>query len=120
MTVTTPVFPPEEYDRRLAAVRASMQRRGFDGAVISSPENIYYLCGLDHMGYFAYQALVVPLDGPVILVTRAMERITVVDQVPHLVHIGYADGAPPPDRAKEGEVVFATLAESGQIGRAHV
>jgi Xaa-Pro dipeptidase len=114
MAVATPVFPPEEYDRRLAAVRISMQRRGLDGVLISSPENIYYLCGLDHMGYFAYQALVVPLDGPVVLITRAMEKITVVDQVPHLLHVGYADGAPPPARAKEGEVVFATLDDAGR------
>src|SRR5690606_15783505 len=114
MAIATPVFPPEEYERRLAAVRASMKRRNLEGALISSPENIYYLCGLDHMGYFAYQALVVPLAGPVVLITRAMERNTVADQVPHLVHVGYADGAPPPPRASEGDIVFATVTESGR------
>lgn len=114
MAISTPVFPPEEYERRLAAVRASMKRRGLDGALISSPENIYYLCGLDHMGYFAYQALVVPLDGPVVLITRAMERNTVADQVPHLVHVGYADGAPPLPRAKEGDVVLTAVTDSGR------
>jgi Xaa-Pro dipeptidase len=115
MALSIPVFPPEEYDRRVAAVRASMQRRGLDGVLISSPENIYYLCGLDHMGYFAYQALVVPLDGPVVLITRAMERATVTDQVPHLAHVGYADGAPPPPRAQEGDVVLATVSGSGRV-----
>ncbi len=114
MAIQPPVFPPDEYERRLAAVRASMPARGLDGLLISSPENIYYLCGLDHMGYFAYQAIVVPLAGPVVLITRAMERATVADQVPELIHVGYADGAPPPDRAKEGEVVLAGIAESGR------
>lgn len=114
MAIHTPVFPAEEYERRLTAVRASMKHRGLEGVLISSPENIYYLCGLDHMGYFAYQAIVVPMDGPVVLITRAMERATVLDQVPHLQHVGYADGAPPPARAKEGEVVFTTVSESGR------
>jgi Xaa-Pro dipeptidase len=110
----TPVFPPEEYEARLDAVRRSMQRRGLDGALISSPENIYYLCGLDHMGYFAYQGLVVPLDGPVVLITRAMERATVRDQVPHLDHVGYSDGAAPPPSARTGEIVLARLSEGGR------
>ena len=114
MAIFTPVFPADEYERRLTAVRASMQRRSLDGVLISSPENIYYLCGLDHMGYFAYQALVIPLDGPVLLITRAMERPTVLDQVPHLDHIGYSDGAPPPSRAREGEVVLASVSETGR------
>lgn len=114
MAIHTPVFPPAEYDRRLSAVRASMKERGFDGALISSPENIYYLCGLDHMGYFAYQAIVVPLDGPVVLITRAMERNTVRDQVPNLEHVGYSDGVPAPPRAKEGDVVLATVSQTGR------
>jgi Xaa-Pro dipeptidase len=114
MAIATPVFPPEEYARRLSAVRASMKARGLDGAVISSPENIYYLCGLDHMGYFAYQAIIVPLDGPLVLLTRAMERNTVRDQVPDLAHVGYADGIPPPPRAKEGEVVLTAVSETGR------
>ena len=114
MAIHTPVFPPEEYERRLNAVRDSMKARRLDGTLISSPENIYYLCGLDHMGYFAYQAIVVPLDGPVVLITRAMERNTVRDQVPDLVHVGYSDGAPPPSRAKDGEVVLAAMSTTGR------
>lgn len=115
MALTSPVFPPEEYDRRLRAVRASMAERGLDGALISSPENIYYLCGLDHMGYFAFQSLAIPLEGPVVLITRAMERQTVADQVPHLVHVGYADGAAPPPRAQRGEdLVLETMSEEGR------
>lgn len=110
-----PIFPPAEYDRRIAALRAVMQDRDIDGCVISSPENIYYLCGLDHMGYFAYQALVVPRDGDVLLVSRAMEKATVRDQVPHLTHVGYADGsAPPKGTHPDADLVFATTGDDGR------
>jgi Xaa-Pro aminopeptidase len=43
MNADVPVFPPQEYDRRLDRVRALMAQRGLDGLLISSPENIYYL-----------------------------------------------------------------------------
>src|SRR3546814_6341952 len=46
-----------------------------------APENIFYLTGLDHWGYFAPHMLIVPLQGEVVLVTRAMERVTIANQV---------------------------------------
>ncbi len=95
-------FPPEEYAKRVRNVRALMSKAGLDALLVSTPENIYYLCGLDHMGYFAYQMLILPLTGTPILVTRAMETATVRDQVPDLIHYGYADGSrplPPPQVA---------------------
>ena len=63
-------FPEEEYDARLKRVRQAMAERSLDGMLISSPENIYYLTGLNYLGYFAYQLLVVPLTGAPALVTR--------------------------------------------------
>lgn len=92
---TTGYFPSHEYARRLGAVRELMSSEGVDALLVSTPENIYYLTGLDHMGYFAYQMLIVPNRGTPILVTRAMESATVRDQVPDLVHYGYADGSRP-------------------------
>jgi Xaa-Pro dipeptidase len=89
------MFPPEEFASRRRQVRALMSRNGVDALLISTPENIYYLSGLDHMGYFAYQMLVLPLQGKPILVSRAMERAAVADQVPDVTHYGYSDGSKP-------------------------
>ena len=101
-------FPSEEYAKRVRNVRALMSKAGLDALLVSTPENIYYLSGLDHMGYFAYQMLILPLTGTPILVTRAMETATVRDQVPDLIHYGYADGSrplPPPQAARaEGRI----------------
>lgn len=88
-------FSDEEYDRRRRLVRDAMSREGIDALLVASPENIYWLCGLDHMGYFAYQVLIVPAEGTPILVTRAMERAIVADTVPNVVHVGYSDGTAP-------------------------
>jgi Xaa-Pro dipeptidase len=101
--MNNPTFPPEEFERRLRAVRQSMSEDGLDALLVSTPENVYYLSGLDHMGYFAYQMLIVPLTGTPVLVTRAMEAATVRDQVPNLVHYGYADGSRPLPPAPESD-----------------
>ncbi len=93
--MSTATFPREEFARRVAAVRALMSTAGLDALLVSTPENVYYLSGLDHMGYFAYQMLVLPRTGTPILVTRSMEAPTVRDQVPDLLHYGYADGSRP-------------------------
>ena len=89
-------FSDAEYDRRRKRVRDGMSQRGLDACLIASPENIYYLTGLDHMGYFAYQVLILPLKSQPFLITRSMERATVRDQVPDVIHIGYAEGNEPP------------------------
>ncbi len=72
-----PYFPPEEYAQRLYRLRQLMAGRGIEACLISSPENIFYLCGLSHQGFFAYHLLIVPRDGQMALICRAMERITV-------------------------------------------
>lgn len=93
-------FPKEEYDKRRKRVRDAMAKQGLDACLIVSPENIYYLCGLNHMGYFAFQMLIFPLEGQPVLVTRAMEKATVRDIVVDVKHVGYSDGnvpLPPPE-----------------------
>lgn len=112
-------FEPDEYVQRLARVRARMDRAGLRGLLVSAPENVFYLTGFDHQGYFAYQALIVPQEGEPILITRAMEAATVRDQVPLVRHIGYSDGvAPlPAPQDREEDILFSGEAESGvQVG----
>ena len=85
------VFPPAELDKRLSGVRQAMRQAGLDALIVSVPENIYYLTGLDHWGFFACHVLVVPAQGPMALACRAMERITVENQVENAEFYGHAD-----------------------------
>jgi len=96
-------FTEREYADRLQRIRKAMAGRGLDGMLISSPENIYYLTGLSYLGYFAYQLLVVPLEGEPALVTRAMELATIRDKVPGVRHATYSDGVAPLPPAKSEE-----------------
>lgn len=109
-------FPKAEYDARLRKLRARMDALGLRGALISAPENVYYLTGLDHQGYFAYECLIVPVDGEPILVTRAMEKATVRDQVPWVTHLGYSDGIEPipVPRSESEDILMGDVNETGQ------
>ena len=112
----TATFPKAEYDARLAEVRRRMDAHGLRGLLVSAPENVFYLTGLDHQGYFAFELLVVPLEGSPVLVTRAMEQATVRDQVPWIVHFGYSDGvAPlPAPRSASDDIVMEGVGQQGR------
>lgn len=93
-----PYFPQEEYDQRLHNLRQFMAKRGLDACLISSPENIFYLSGLSHQGFFAYHLLIVPRDGKLALICRAMERVTVEKWVANpgrAIFFGFADDDDP-------------------------
>lgn len=85
------LFPAEEYAARVEDVRTAMRAHELDALLITSPENIFYLVGLSHQGYFAVTILVFPLEGQPQLVTRSMELVTVTEQAPHVRHVGFAD-----------------------------
>lgn len=102
-------FPDDEYQRRLQRVRRAMQERDLDALVVTSPENIYYLTGLSHQGYFTFTMLVVTPVGEPMLLTRAMEAPTIARQTPNLVHVGYGDG----DQAGEAAVNALEHLETG-------
>ncbi len=87
----TALFSPAEYDKRLGAVRAEFGRLGIPLALVTSPDNIFYLTGLDHWGYFAPHVLIVPAEGEMVLVTRAMEQVTVGNQVRNARFAGHTD-----------------------------
>lgn len=111
-------FAPEEYQQRLTRVRQSMADHELDACLIASPENIFYLTGLSHQGFFAYHMLVVPQEGQPVLITRAMERATVSDQVPDVRHVGFSDGAeplPPPEQ-REQDLAMSFPTERGGVG----
>lgn len=84
-------FTDEELSQRLAKVRAEMAARELDTVLVSTPENIFYLTGLDHWGYFATHLLIVPAEGQMTLVTRAMERVSVNRQVRNALFAGHED-----------------------------
>ena len=88
-------FSASEYASRLARARENMEQDGLSALLLASPENIYYLTGLNHQGYFALTLLVLPLEGPPLLVARAMEAATIAGQVPQCVHVPFADDEDP-------------------------
>jgi Xaa-Pro dipeptidase len=109
-----PAFSDAEYRARLDAVRAQMAARDLDLCLVSTPENIFYLTGLDHWGYFAPHVLVVPQDSQMVLVARQMERVTVANQVRHAAFRGHQD------HESAADVVVRVLRErrlgNGRIG----
>jgi Xaa-Pro dipeptidase len=70
-------FELAEYRRRLAALRDRMAERGIDVALVSIPENIYYLTGYTTLGYYMYQTLLVPMADEPLLLTYREERINI-------------------------------------------
>jgi Xaa-Pro dipeptidase len=70
-------FGLDEYRGRMKRVRDGMAERGIDLALVSIPENIYYLTGYTTLGYYMYQTLLVPIDDEPVLLTYLEERINI-------------------------------------------
>ena len=92
-----PFFPDSEYASRWSSTRRAMAERDLDALLITSPENIYYLAGLSHQGYFAFTMLVLPRDGEALVVARAHEEATIAAQVRQARHIGFGEDDDPAD-----------------------
>ena len=103
-----------DYGARLRATRDAMARDGIDAVLLASPENLYYLTGLNHYGYFATTLLVIGRDGPPQVVARAMERPTLHAQVPDCVHLPYGDDAEPLDAVVQA--LSAVVRPGGTVG----
>ncbi|UPO77356.1 M24 family metallopeptidase [Arthrobacter sp. Helios] len=67
------LFSQEEYDARLAGVRARMARQGLSALLVTDPANLYYLTGYNAWSFYTPQVLFVPADGPMLLFTREMD-----------------------------------------------
>lgn len=91
-------FSDAELARRIAAVRQQMATRELDMIMLSSPENIFYLIGLDHWGYFAPTVLIVPATGDLTLITRQMEHVVIRHQVRNANFIGHTDSETAADK----------------------
>jgi Xaa-Pro dipeptidase len=113
MTGGERVFPDEEFAARREKLCAAMAAAVLDGLVVSTPENIFYLTGLDHQGFFALHLLIVTSAGEMTLIARAMERVTVEDQVSGARFVGYADNEDP------ARLACAVLCDCGLAG-AHI
>ena len=107
-------FTASEYAARVAAVGGTMGERGIDALLVTSPENIFYLTGLNHQGYFAFTALLLKAEGDCLLVARAMERHTLAAQVPGCEHVLFEDGEDPAEAI--ARAVNASGLGRGRIG----
>jgi Xaa-Pro dipeptidase len=94
-------FDQQEIQRRIASLRTRLQAVDLEAAVIASPENVFYLTGLDHWGYFAPHLLIVSLSGMPVLVTRAMERVSIEKQVTAALFRGHSDSETAADVASK-------------------
>lgn len=109
-----PPFPPDELDARLAQVHRQMAARGLDALLVTKPENIFYLTGLNHQGYFAYHGLIVDPERSLTLITRAMERVTIECQVPQVDFVGHGDSEGP--ASATAEALYARGHSRSRIG----
>jgi Xaa-Pro dipeptidase len=66
-------FEKWEYEARIDKVRIGLAARGLDAAVFTGPENIFYLTGQQTPGYYTFQCLILPVDGPPLFLLRQLE-----------------------------------------------
>lgn len=65
-------FPDSEYESRQRAFKRAMDDARLDAVLLYHQESLYYLYGYDQIGYWVYQAFVVPRSGdPVAICRRA-------------------------------------------------
>lgn len=70
---TEAVFPAAEFETRIQRIRKAIEPLGVDAIMITGPENIFWACGRQTAGYFAFQALVVSLSHEPVLLVRQLE-----------------------------------------------
>ena len=92
-------FELDEYRERLAKVRSAMAATGIDVALVTVPENIYYLTGYTTLGYYMFQVLMVPLDEEPLLLTYREELINIEQQSWVERYATYGVGTKPVDAA---------------------
>lgn len=85
------VFPMQEYQRRLDALRGVMAERGLDAMLTTTPENLTYLTGFDSPGHYWFQSMVVPLEGEPFTFCRLLETSGIEAETWIELNYGYHD-----------------------------
>jgi Xaa-Pro dipeptidase len=90
-------FPKAEYDGRIARTSALLAKAGIDALVVTGPENIFYLTGQQTPGYYAFQALVLPVEGDPVFIVRQLEYFNFIANTFIKDAVVYQDGEQPVD-----------------------
>ena len=75
MTMTTAPFTPAEYDRRIALVRAAMDKAGLDAIFVTDPSNQAWLTGYDGWSFYVHQGVLLTQEGEPLWWGRHMDMI---------------------------------------------
>ena len=67
-------FPVAVYANRLADVQSRMRTSALDSMVVTMPDAVHWLTGVDSVGYLWPQGLIVPAEGEPVFVTRTTEE----------------------------------------------
>ena len=73
LTGSQAVLPAQEFAGRMARLQAELRPTGADALLLTGPENIFWATGRQTAGYFAFQALIVPVTGEPVLLVRQLE-----------------------------------------------
>jgi Xaa-Pro dipeptidase len=66
-------FEHSEYQQRITAALAAMQKANLDGLLMFQQESMYYLTGYDSFGFCFFQCLYLGADGKLALLTRSAD-----------------------------------------------
>ncbi len=114
-----PPFTKDEYQGRLARVRAAMERQGLDLLVVGDPANMNWLTGFDAWSFYVPQIMVVTFDSDPILMVRAMDA----GAIPLTTHLGPDSIVPYPENLVQragvhpADFMAARLSELGCDGK---
>jgi len=100
---TTTPFDMAEIGGRRERAQAELRARGLACALLFDPENIFYLTGYQSIGYFTFQALLLPGTGLPLLISRRVNQY-LARQTPAL-----GGFVPIPDTADPVEVTAQAL-----------